>query len=56
MRMVIYRCEDEQCFTAFAIEESNEVTRPWCPVCAQDDTNDTAELIAGDIVPDNRDW
>lgn len=56
MRMVMYRCEDEDCFTAFAIEEVNEKALPYCPVCGNDETTDTAELIEGQIKPDNRDW
>lgn len=56
MRMVIYRCEDEECFTGFAIEEENEKDFPYCPVCGSDETLATAELIEGQIKPDSRDW
>lgn len=54
--MILYRCEDEDCFAAFAIEELNEKPSPYCPVCGSNDTMDTAELIEGRIKPDDRDW
>lgn len=56
MIMVMYRCEDEECFTAFAIEEINEVEFPHCPLCGNRGTMATAELIDGKINPDNREW
>ena len=51
MKLILFRCES--CDGVFALPDENKKAFPYCPYCADDDTMDTAEMVDGEIIPDD---